>query len=139
MPRKFSSPEEKRDYDAKKQRIHRARSRTETLHHYGAICLCCGESLIAFLMMAPCDPAAWPAGVPKQQDQLIDWLIAHKYPHGFQVLCANCNHAKGHEGLCPHERARFAEAGCRFDSAMLRAIEKNDPATARVFRDSRRV
>jgi len=33
---------------------------------------------------------------------LYAWLKAHGYPPGFQVLCANCNFAKGHYGQCPH-------------------------------------
>lgn len=30
------------------------------------------------------------------------WLIKNKYPEGFQVLCMNCNFAKGMYGICPH-------------------------------------
>jgi hypothetical protein len=30
------------------------------------------------------------------------WLKQHGFPLGFQVLCANCNWAKGRYGKCPH-------------------------------------
>ena len=31
------------------------------------------------------------------------WLKKNDYPTGFQVLCLNCNFAKGHNGgVCPH-------------------------------------
>lgn len=40
--------------------------------------------------------------------RLYQWLKKHKYPPGFQILCHNCNWAKGHssDGLCPHQRMR---------------------------------
>lgn len=40
---------------------------------------------------------------------LYAWLKKHNYPPGFQVLCANCNFAKGHYGMCPHMRQFPAE------------------------------
>jgi hypothetical protein len=33
---------------------------------------------------------------------LYFWLKKNNYPSGFQVLCANCNHAKAIYGYCPH-------------------------------------
>lgn len=33
---------------------------------------------------------------------LYAWLHANKYPDGFQVLCHNCNMAKGFYSRCPH-------------------------------------
>ena len=34
------------------------------------------------------------------------WIIKNNFPKGFQVLCINCNFAKGHskDNKCPHER-----------------------------------
>jgi transposase-like protein len=35
-------------------------------------------------------------------DQLWRWVRDHGYPPGFQVLCCNCNHAKGNKlAACP--------------------------------------
>lgn len=34
------------------------------------------------------------------------WLIRNKYPPEYQVLCHNCNLAKGFLGICPHEKVR---------------------------------
>ena len=31
------------------------------------------------------------------------WLINNNFPDGFQVLCHNCNLAKGYYGECPHK------------------------------------
>jgi hypothetical protein len=39
--------------------------------------------------------------------QLIKWIIENDFPSGFQILCSNCNFAKGLEknnNQCPHER-----------------------------------
>jgi len=35
---------------------------------------------------------------------LVNWLIHNDFPEGFQILCHNCNLAKGHYGKCPHKR-----------------------------------
>ena len=32
---------------------------------------------------------------------IIYWLRENNYPEGFQVLCANCNKAKGQKRYCP--------------------------------------
>ena len=37
-------------------------------------------------------------------DQLYRWLQKNNYPDGFQVLCHNCNSAKGEFGKCPHQK-----------------------------------
>ena len=34
--------------------------------------------------------------------------IKNNFPKGFQILCHNCNIAKGHYGKCPHEK-KFKE------------------------------
>jgi len=36
--------------------------------------------------------------------KLKQWLIDNNFPEGFQVLCTNCNGAKGLYGKCPHEK-----------------------------------
>lgn len=35
--------------------------------------------------------------------RIYSWLKQHNYPDGFQILCFNCNCAKGIFGICPHE------------------------------------
>jgi hypothetical protein len=35
--------------------------------------------------------------------KLYKWLIDHRYPPGFRVLCQNCNFARGVWGYCPHQ------------------------------------
>jgi len=36
--------------------------------------------------------------------KLYLWMKRNNYPSGFQVLCMNCNFAKGKYGICPHQR-----------------------------------
>ena len=38
--------------------------------------------------------------------QLLPWIKRNNFPTGFQILCLNCNFAKGHskDNKCPHER-----------------------------------
>jgi len=37
---------------------------------------------------------------------LLNWIIKNNFPKGFQILCHNCNFAKGHskDNKCPHEK-----------------------------------
>ena len=35
---------------------------------------------------------------------LVNWIVRNDYPEGFQIICHNCNAAKGYYGKCPHER-----------------------------------
>ena len=42
---------------------------------------------------------------------LHSWLIKKKLPPGFQVLCHNCNFAKGHYDGCPHENLQEVMVG----------------------------
>ena len=37
---------------------------------------------------------------------IYSWLIQTNFPEGFQVLCHNCNLAKGFYKQCPHQRER---------------------------------
>jgi hypothetical protein len=41
---------------------------------------------------------------------LVNWIIRNNFPEGFQILCHNCNTAKGmkkNDNICPHETARL--------------------------------
>ena len=72
-------------------------------------CRCCGENTnIRFLAV---DHIEGRSHLPKEQqnldgDHMISWLKQNNCPEGFQILCHNCNSAKGMFGKCPHEIAR---------------------------------
>ena len=40
----------------------------------------------------------------KREKDLQYWIIKNNFPKGFQILCHNCNSAKGFYGKCPHEK-----------------------------------
>ena len=43
-----------------------------------------------------------------KQENICLWLVQNNFPEGFQLLCNNCNLAKGFYGECPHTRVEEA-------------------------------
>lgn len=82
----------------------RDRLMVEVFRAYGgAVCRCCGENQFEFLSIDHVN-----GGDRKHQKEVGNvyrWLKKNGFPPGFQVLCMNCNWAKGKYGYCPHERA----------------------------------
>jgi hypothetical protein len=49
---------------------------------------------------------------------LINWIIENNYPDGFQILCHNCNVAKGligNNNTCTHETMYQEEIFARME------------------------
>ena len=95
-------------------RIHReahARRKLTVLMFYGGNppkCACCGEGTIQFLAI---DHVNGGGNQHRKQSGIKGggiymWLIRNGFPEGYQVLCHNCNCAKGFFGKCPHEQAK---------------------------------
>jgi len=77
----------------------------------GPKCVCCGEETLDFLSIDHIndDGADHRRKLKERHGYTMDmyrWLKNHNFPEGFQVLCFNCNFAKGHFGICPHEVER---------------------------------
>lgn len=91
----------------KGQRL-RAEFRLTILNMYGGRCACCGITEPKFLAIDHIN-----GGGNKHRKTLgskggasfYSWLKRNNYPTGFQVLCHNCNMAKGFYGQCPHQEA----------------------------------
>lgn len=68
-------------------------------------CACCGESTIEFLAIDHTNNNGMEhRKITKGSgSKTYSWLLKNNYPDGFQVLCHNCNLAKGCYGKCPHE------------------------------------
>jgi hypothetical protein len=82
----------------------------EALDQYGKVCQCCGESRIEFLVLDHIngDGAEHRRSLNSNKSctgyAFYLWLRKNGWPRdiGLQVLCANCNTAKGSCGQCPH-------------------------------------
>jgi hypothetical protein len=94
-------PERARKY----QRGFHEKRRRETIDHYGGKCACCGEDHFEFLTFDHINGGGVKhrLEIGKRGASIVGWLIAQDYPEGFQVLCYNCNSARGYWGRCPHE------------------------------------
>lgn len=102
--RKAADPEYYKELSKRKTR----KLRMEVLTHYSSDpphCACCGESHIEFLALDHIDGngnkhrKTIPSG-----SYIYQWIRNNKFPPGFQVLCHNCNMAKGFYGYCPHQK-----------------------------------
>ena len=81
--------------------------RRQALVAYGGedpSCACCGQFGIEFLAIDHIN-----GGGTKHRDtvglgaRFFIWLKSQEYPTGYQVLCHNCNSAKGVRSECPHK------------------------------------
>jgi len=89
-------------------RLSRQALRRETILAYGGVCACCGESEWEFLAIDHIN------GGGNQHRRVLGlvgpfffkYLRDQGFPVGYQVLCHNCNQAKGAYGTCPHTRGR---------------------------------
>lgn len=83
--------------------------RTRVLDAYGKHCQCCGEPTFEFLAIDHIDGGGREHRAFLRQRGIgagagfYRWLEVNGFPLGFQVLCHNCNMAKGFYGVCPHQ------------------------------------
>jgi hypothetical protein len=77
-------------------------------------CACCPNETVNFLEFLAIDHVAGGGNQHRKAlgggDKVYRWLVSNGYPEGFQVLCHNCNCAKGFYGECPHEAERREKA-----------------------------
>lgn len=78
----------------------------QILDHYGAKCACCGETIVEFLTIDHInnDGADHKRVVGRDSYKIRSWIVANNFPDTIQILCYNCNCAKGKLGYCPHTR-----------------------------------
>ena len=71
-------------------------------------CVCCGESEIKFLAIDHINGEGneQRKQIGRRGTSFYRWLKDNNYPKGFQLLCHNCNMAKGFYGECPHQIAK---------------------------------
>ena len=87
------------------------RIRLEALNHYshGELkCACCGEREYKFLCLDHIDGGGTQHRKSLGSKYILSYLKQAGWPEGYQVLCHNCNMAKGFYGVCPHkEKSAF--------------------------------
>lgn len=109
--RRTNFPEEWQQYQKSEAykasvRRHYLRLKEEVIKAYGGHCACCGETKIEFLSMDHIynDGAEERRNGTPTGRSFYRWLKKNGFPQGrLQVLCHNCNGAKGYYGYCPHE------------------------------------
>ncbi len=78
----------------------------EIIKEYGGKCTCCGEDTPEFLSI---DHINNNGKEHREKigsgNSLYRWLRKLNYPkNNYQLLCFNCNMAKGFFGICPHQK-----------------------------------
>jgi hypothetical protein len=84
------------------------RQRLQVLEHYskGKIeCACCGDQTYEFLGVDHINGGGNAHRKKLKSKYILSWLVQNNFPTGYQVLCHNCNLAKGFYGKCPHKRS----------------------------------
>lgn len=89
--------------NAEAQRNFQRRVRIEAIIHYGGRCACCGEDEIKFLTIEHPNGGGHQERKKNGYSQMGYWLKKNGWPKGYEVLCYNCNCAKGNYGVCPHK------------------------------------
>lgn len=98
-----------RDCHNLQRREYRHRNRVIVLNYYGKgepKCVCCGETQYEFLAMDHIEGNGATHRKLIKYANIYDWLYQHQFPSGFQILCHNCNCAKGFYGQCPHKNLK---------------------------------
>jgi hypothetical protein len=76
---------------------------------YGGRCVCCGEIEPDFLSLDHInnDGGQQRSGGNRSGSALYKYALKER-PQDLQLLCYNCNCARGHYGVCPHKRGNGA-------------------------------
>jgi hypothetical protein len=96
------------------QKVARLKRKMLIFRHYSSeipFCACCGEEEIKFLSIDHINGGGTKhrqelqkaPGKPAGGSVIYGWIVKNNFPEGFQILCHNCNQAKGFYGMCPHK------------------------------------
>jgi hypothetical protein len=105
--RRLANPEAHSNYGKKGSRL----IKMKVIKHYGGECVCCGESCPEFLSVdhkngdgkAHREELKKIYGYTPLGSTFYCWLIKNGFPDFIQLLCHNCNLAKGNRTMCPHK------------------------------------
>lgn len=80
-------------------------NRKIAIQHYGGTCVCCGETKYEFLAVDHING--------RNKEKRLSTRTFYNnfrkgiFPKNYQLLCHNCNCAKGFYGKCPHEQSKY--------------------------------
>jgi hypothetical protein len=100
---------QKRYYPVRLLKIQQLRVelKEKIVHHYGNRCNCCDLKDTRFLTVDHVDNGKHNplSRKERKEDTLVMYkrIIAKGYPKEYQILCMNCNWAKGMYGKCFHQ------------------------------------
>lgn len=80
------------------QRKSDRKRKLKVLIHYGGDppkCACCGERIVEFLCIDHINGGGNKHIKKITHNKFYAWIVRNNFPEGFQVLCYNCNKAKG--------------------------------------------
>lgn len=91
--------------NAENRRRHSLKWKTAFLDMYGHECACCGEIIFEFLTLEHLQGRSGPDGHMLGAQSYKNAVKEYR-PDLYQVLCMNCNFAKGRYGVCPHQNRK---------------------------------
>lgn len=93
------------------QRTYDFAVKIKVIEAYGGKCICCEEKTPEFLTIDHINndgAADRKKNGKKSGTKLYRWLIRNDFPkYNYQLLCYNCNCAKGFFGYCPHNPPEY--------------------------------
>lgn len=107
-PRLKLSPEELKVKSCIRGKKARDETRRIVIAHYSNdlnCCACCAENEYSFLTIDHINGGGTQQRkeLKMRGSRLYLYLIRNHFPEGYQILCYNCNCAKGLYGQCPHQ------------------------------------
>jgi len=130
-----------RNYTCKKciARSYRSKMKLDMLEGLGNVCACCGEDNPVFLTLDHINNDGHTHRETLKDHQIIAEARRENWPKDkYQILCMNCNFAKGHYEECPHKLGQTKEmiyAKLRSDCATTdrsRVVSNTSNVEARV-------
>lgn len=89
--------------DLRNKYVHERRSKV--LAYYGGKCACCSETEPKFLGLDHINNDGQQHR-KRRGSEFYQQVIDEGYPDFLQILCHNCNLARGFYGICPHQEAK---------------------------------